>query len=49
MIDSTLLRNLAETLRSEAIKQADLRKVKAANILIAATGLGLLNRKLGGI
>lgn len=43
-----MLRSLASDLRTEAVKRAELRQLKAANVLVAAAGLGLLKRKLGG-
>lgn len=48
MKSSEMLRSLASELRTEATKRAEARRAKAANVLIAATGLGLLRAKLGG-
>ncbi len=43
-----MLRALAKDLRAEAVKRAELRQQKAAATLVAAAGLGMLQRKLGG-
>lgn len=43
-----MLRSLAASLRVEATKRAEARQTKAACVLVAATGLGLLRSKLGG-
>ena len=42
------LRALAKDLRSEATKRAEIHQSKAAATLVAAAGLGMLRRKLGG-
>lgn len=42
-----MLRTIANDLRVEATKRADARRAKAACVLVAASGLGLLSRKLG--
>lgn len=42
------LRNLAAQLRDEAEKRAALKSEKCAQIIVAAKGLALLQRKLGG-
>jgi len=43
-----MLRALANDLRVQATKRAEMRQGKAASILVAATGLGMLRSKLGG-
>ncbi len=43
-----MLRALAKDLRAEATKRAEVRREKAAATLVAAAGLGMLRRKLGG-
>jgi len=43
-----MLRSIANDLREQGTKQAETRKVKAASILVAATGFGMLRAKLGG-
>lgn len=43
-----MLRALADDLRSEAVKRAELRRAKAASVLVAAAGFGMLQKKLGG-
>jgi hypothetical protein len=48
MKESEMLRALAKDLRSEAVKRAEVRREKAAATLVAAAGLGMLRRKLGG-
>lgn len=48
MKTSEMLRTLAADLRAAATKQAADRRTKAAHVLTAATGLGLLRAKLGG-
>jgi hypothetical protein len=47
MKDSEMLRQIASDLRAEAVKRAEVRRDKAASVLVAATGFGLLGRKLG--
>lgn len=47
MNDVAALRALATELRAMATEQATIRREKAACVLIAAKGLGLLQRKLG--
>lgn len=42
------LRKLAETLRQENARRAESKRVKCAQILKAAAGLGLLKTKLKG-
>jgi len=42
-----MLRKLAADLRTEAAADADARRTKAAHVLTAAAGLGLLRAKLG--
>ena len=49
MKTSEMLRSLASDLRVEATKRADVRRAKAATVLVAATGLGILRAKLGGL
>lgn len=44
-----MLRDLANDLRVEATKRAAERSAKAAHVLIAAAGLGMLRAKLGGV
>ena len=48
MNTSEMLRDLADALRQESTKRAADKRTKAAHVLIAATGLGLLQNKLGG-
>lgn len=48
MKEAEMLRSLAKDLRVEATKRAAARRDKAAAVLVAATGLGMLRRKLGG-
>lgn len=43
-----MLRSLASDLRTEATKRAEVRRDKAASVLVAAAGFGMLQRKLGG-
>jgi hypothetical protein len=43
-----MLRTLANDLRAKAANQAVEKREKAGQVLIAATGLGLLRAKLGG-
>lgn len=43
-----MLRSLAKDLRAKAAAQTVERREKAGQVLIAATGLGLLRAKLGG-
>ncbi len=45
---SETLRALASDLRVEATKRAEDMQTKAAATLVAAAGLGMLRRKLGG-
>ena len=45
---SETLRALAADVRTHAVKQADDRRNTAATTLVAAAGLGMLARKLGG-
>lgn len=47
MKNSEMLRQLASDLRVEAVKRAEVRREKAASVLIAATGFRMLGRKLG--
>ena len=42
------MRKLAEQLRQEASRRAEVKREKCAQIVMAATGLELLKRKLGG-
>jgi hypothetical protein len=42
-----MLRALAADLRKEAARRDRVRQEKAATVLVAASGLGLLGRKLG--
>jgi hypothetical protein len=42
-----MLRTIASDLRKEATRRDRVRREKAATILVAASGLGLLSRKLG--
>jgi hypothetical protein len=44
-----MLRTIAKDLRTQGAKQAEVRQAKAASVLIAATGFGLLRSKLGGV
>jgi hypothetical protein len=48
MKESEMLRALAKDLRAEAVKRAEVQRTKAAATLVAAAGLGMLRRKLGG-
>lgn len=48
MRESEMLRAIAKDLRVEATKRAEDHRVKAAATLVAAAGLGMLRRKLGG-
>lgn len=48
MKESEMLRALAKDVRAQAVKQADDRRNTAATTLVAAAGLGMLARKLGG-
>lgn len=43
-----MLRELAAAVRQESVKRAADKRTKAAHVLIAAAGLGLLQNKLGG-
>lgn len=43
---SDMLREIANDLRVEATKRAAARREKAAMVLVAASGLGLLRKKL---
>jgi hypothetical protein len=43
-----MLRSIANDLRTQGSKQAEIRKVKAASVLVAAAGFGMLRAKLGG-
>ena len=43
-----MLRTIATDLRATAVKNAEERKVKAAHVLVAAAGFGMLRSKLGG-
>lgn len=43
-----MLRTLAKDLRAEAGRRAEVSRAKAASVLVAAAGLGMLARKLGG-
>lgn len=43
-----MLRALATDLRAEAQRRAKIGRDKAAGVLVAAAGLGMLARKLGG-
>jgi hypothetical protein len=43
-----MLRTIASDLRAQGLKQAEDRKIKAASVLVAATGFGMLRSKLGG-
>lgn len=42
-----MLRSIAADLRKEAARRDDARRVKRASVLVAASGLGLLGKKLG--
>lgn len=42
-----MLRAIAADLRKEAARREQVRREKAASLLVAASGLGLLGRKLG--
>jgi hypothetical protein len=44
---SEMFRSLADNLRKEAGRASELRRDKAAAVLVASTGLGTLGRKLG--
>jgi hypothetical protein len=46
--DSEMLRTIANDLRVQGSKLADIRKIKAASVLVAAAGFGVLRSKLGG-
>jgi hypothetical protein len=43
-----MLRTIANDLRTQGSKQAQIRKEKAASVLVAAAGFGMLRSKLGG-
>lgn len=43
-----MLRTIANDLRTQGSKLAEDRKVKAASVLVAAAGFGMLRSKLGG-
>ena len=43
-----MLRDLADVLRKEAARRQETKRVKCAQLVSAATGLALLQRKLGG-
>jgi len=43
-----MLRTIANDLRTQGSKMAEDRKVKAAGVLVAAAGFGMLRSKLGG-
>jgi hypothetical protein len=43
-----MFRSLAKDLRAEATRRAEVSRDKAASVLVAAAGLGMLARKLGG-
>lgn len=43
-----MLRTIANDLREQGSKQAQIRKEKAASVLVAAAGFGMLRAKLGG-
>ncbi len=43
-----MLRAIANDLRTEATKRAEVHRAKAASVLVAAAGLGMLRRKLEG-
>lgn len=42
-----MLRALAADLRKEAARRESVKREKTASVLVAASGLGLLSRKLG--
>lgn len=42
-----MLRTIAGDLRKEATRRDQVRREKAASVLVAASGFGLLGRKLG--
>lgn len=42
-----MLRAIAADLRKEGARREQIRREKAASVLVAASGLGLLARKLG--
>ncbi len=42
------LRKLAEQLRNEETRRVEVKREKCAQIVVAANGLALLQRKLGG-
>jgi hypothetical protein len=44
---SEMFRTLADDLRKEASRASELRREKAAAVLVASTGFGVLSRKLG--
>jgi len=46
---SEMFRSLADGLRKEAQRSVEVRRDKAAAVLVAANGLGVLSRKLGRI
>lgn len=48
MNTTDMLRGLAAALRDESTKRAAEKQTKAAHVMIAAAGLGLLQKKLGG-
>lgn len=45
---SEALRKLAEQLRQESAHRVEVKREKCAQIIVAANGLALLKRKLGG-
>ena len=47
MKEAEMLRAIAQDLREEAVKRAEHRRTKAACVLVAASGLNMLSRKLG--
>ena len=49
MKESEMLRSIANDLRTQGSKQAEIRKEKAATVLVAAAGFGTLRSKLGGL
>jgi len=44
-----MLRTIANDLRTQGSKQAEVRKTKAAHVLVATAGFGMLRAKLGGV
>lgn len=42
-----MLRAIAADLRQEGMRRDNVRREKAATLIVAASGLGLLSRKLG--